>query len=184
MKTMRLGAVRNISICLSGLLNLEIHHTHHHYSLKGQNQVYLFLYFNIFFIVTITHLNSLTSSRNPNYIHVTLGAYHLADVSSVMVMRSIHYVVHEGWDPNTHQNDVALVKLPYNVTFTEFVQPVGLDRGGGDHDENIATTIGQGGTTVLMQIMDVVMSNEECAKASSTYRKVPARGGSSPWSCF
>lgn len=94
------------------------------------------------------------------------------------MMRGTRNIIHENWDSDTHQNDVALIKLPHNVIFTDFVQPVELDRGGSDHGEEIAAAVGRGtsqtgdGPSGLVYVVNVVIPNEECAKADATYQKV------------
>lgn len=124
----------------------------------------------------MTHVNELLSSGNPDHIDVTLGAYNLYDVSSLLTLHTTQFIVHEGWDPDRHQNDVALIKLPFNVTFTEFVQPVELDRGGHDNRRRMATVISWGETQIrssgLTRIDQIILSNKRCASASDFYEKV------------
>ncbi|XP_061395928.1 brachyurin-like [Musca vetustissima] len=39
-----------------------------------------------------------------------------------------NFVVHENWDPSTLSNDIALIKLPVVVDFTERIQPAALPK--------------------------------------------------------
>lgn len=36
------------------------------------------------------------------------------------------FIVHENYDPNSNYNDIALIRLARNVTFTDWVRPICL----------------------------------------------------------
>lgn len=93
-------------------------------------------------------------------------------------MNATKYVAHKGWDSDTFQNDVALIRLPYNVTFTKYIQPVILASGTDQYTGAGATLIGWGQTEtvslsyVLKQVNSTVLSNTACASAGTAYKEV------------
>lgn len=93
-------------------------------------------------------------------------------------MMSTDYVFHEDWDDSTFINDVALVRLPENVTFNEYILPVQLANGTDKYEGDEATIIGWGMTevgemsAVLKGVNSTVMSNAECASTNILYEQV------------
>lgn len=63
-------------------------------------------------------------------IEVMLGAHNIYSDSSEehgrIELQTKEYIIHPNWAPRYMRNDVALVKLPSHVTFTETIQPIRL----------------------------------------------------------
>ncbi|XP_067648521.1 brachyurin [Eurosta solidaginis] len=62
------------------------------------------------------------------HFDIYLGALTIEDGEETgrLVLRSTKFIVHEGFNPQTAANDIALVKLPMDVPFTERIQPATL----------------------------------------------------------
>lgn len=74
-------------------------------------------------VVTAAHCGKL--SRKPE---VVLGAHEVFNENEVTQIRltGSRIIIHEGYDPNTLRNDIALIELPENVTLNENIQIVPL----------------------------------------------------------
>ncbi|XP_050335439.1 brachyurin [Bactrocera neohumeralis] len=62
------------------------------------------------------------------HFDIYLGALTIEDGAETgrLVLRSNKFIVHEGFNPDTAANDIALVKLPIDVAFTARIQPATL----------------------------------------------------------
>ncbi|XP_039429218.1 brachyurin-like [Culex pipiens pallens] len=81
------------------------------------------------------------------------------------------FVVHEGFFPISMRNDIGLVRLPVEVAFSGYVQPVKLPRwSDGDFAGAVGTIAGWGTTEepatdfsdVLNYVTNPIYSNEQC----------------------
>ncbi|XP_011199236.3 brachyurin [Bactrocera dorsalis] len=62
------------------------------------------------------------------HFDIYLGALTIEDGAETgrLVLRSNKFIVHEGFNPDTAANDIALVKLPIDIAFTARIQPATL----------------------------------------------------------
>ncbi|XP_018795477.1 PREDICTED: brachyurin [Bactrocera latifrons] len=62
------------------------------------------------------------------HFDIYLGALTIEDGAETgrLVLRSNKFIVHEGFNPDTAANDIALVKLPIDVAYTARIQPATL----------------------------------------------------------
>lgn len=78
------------------------------------------------------------------------------------------FIVHRDWSAETVQNDIALLKLSKNVTFSSSVEAVNLPSEIDDYVGQVAVLIGWGRTEtgavsdVLKGVNSSVISNQEC----------------------
>lgn len=78
------------------------------------------------------------------------------------------FIVHRDWSAETVQNDIALLNLSKNVTFSSSVEAVNLPSGTDDYVGQVAVLIGWGLTEngavsdSLKGVNSSVISNEEC----------------------
>lgn len=56
------------------------------------------------------------------------GAHHIQQEEDRVEMLSTEFIVHEEWDRDKVRNDIALIKLPEPVKFSDKIQPVKLPR--------------------------------------------------------
>ncbi|XP_055608185.1 collagenase-like [Uranotaenia lowii] len=61
-----------------------------------------------------------------------------------VVMNTTDFAAHPDYDPNTLQNDIALVHLPEAVEFTDRIAPVALPAGNDDYTGRVAIASGFG----------------------------------------
>ncbi|XP_018565684.1 brachyurin [Anoplophora glabripennis] len=115
----------------------------------------------------------------PDYIVVGLGVHSLKEVGTgVLTLQTSDYVAHSGYNGDTFQNDIALIRLPQNVTFTEYIQPVQLANGINKYEGDKATLIGWGQTEsvslslVLRGVNATIMTNDACGNVNPTYKEV------------
>ncbi|KAJ8954189.1 hypothetical protein NQ318_005784, partial [Aromia moschata] len=101
----------------------------------------------------------------PDSTYVILGAHDVGAESEKgrIVIGASGYKVHEDWDNATLQNDVALIKLPYNP-------PSIYQKGNSSYADEIGTIVGWGQTevtttisNVLMKVNSKILSNEACS---------------------
>lgn len=78
------------------------------------------------------------------------------------------FIVHQDWSAETVQNDIALLQLSKNVTFSSSVEAVNLPYDIDDYVGQVAVLIGWGRTEtgtvsdVLKGVNSSVISNQEC----------------------
>ncbi|XP_058456874.1 collagenase-like [Malaya genurostris] len=84
--------------------------------------------------------------ENARSIEVTLGAVDFNDQGDDgrTVLNSTEYVRHPDYNPSTLANDVAVVKLPESVTFSDRIQPVNLPAGHSSYNRQSALISGWG----------------------------------------
>ncbi|XP_069970812.1 brachyurin-like [Penaeus vannamei] len=105
-------------------------------------------------------------------VEVVLGAHNLLEAEDTQVtMSSSDFFAHEDWDSFTVANDIALVRLPTPVEFTDSIAPVKLPSSDISVG-TIATPTGWGRqsdtaaaiSSVLRQVDVPVMESEDCDK--------------------
>ena len=55
------------------------------------------------------------------------------------------FITRDDYDTNTHENDIAILKLVETIEFNDVVQPVGLPDASTLEEYSVATVIGWGG---------------------------------------
>ncbi|KAJ3657790.1 hypothetical protein Zmor_009570 [Zophobas morio] len=104
------------------------------------------------------------------HFKIALGSNSLVGVDpDRVVIDTVQYILHENYNSNTLDNDIALVMLPYAVTFNDKIQPVALSSGTLS-DGTTATVSGWGLTsdsasepsTSLNYISLTTISNSNC----------------------
>ncbi|XP_066144714.1 uncharacterized protein [Euwallacea fornicatus] len=107
-----------------------------------------------------------------NFIAV-LGAHDLnVQEDNRLAFNTSTFIIHEGWNSNTLQNDIALVKLPEKVTFSSYISPVTMASGTDTYSGLISRVLGWGKTTygslsdVLRYVDAPVITNEQCSSYS------------------
>ncbi|XP_063599993.1 chymotrypsin BII-like [Penaeus indicus] len=105
-------------------------------------------------------------------VEVVLGAHNIFEAEDTQVtMSSSDFFTHEDWDSFSLANDIALVRLPTPVDFTESIAPVKLP----SSDISVGTTVtptgwgrpadsADGISNVLRQVDVPVMASEDCDK--------------------
>ncbi|XP_017477804.1 PREDICTED: brachyurin-like [Rhagoletis zephyria] len=107
------------------------------------------------------------------HFDIYLGALTVEDTPETgrLVLRSNKFIAHEGFNPETAANDIALIKLPVDVAFTQRIQPATLpylSRKDALTGAKVVAT-GWGANSELsnynpMQYTELrVISNQECA---------------------
>jgi secreted trypsin-like serine protease len=107
-------------------------------------------------------------------VHVHLGSYKFNDLTEPgrVMFKTTVFKKHENFDPNTLRNDLALIKLPKNVIFTDKIKPARLpwDLSGPLIGQRVVVTgWGKTGDNEMMASMlqmetIVVISNEVCSQ--------------------
>ncbi|XP_042303514.1 transmembrane protease serine 12-like [Sceloporus undulatus] len=65
--------------------------------------------------------------RNPDFWRVVIGLHHLDKYNSHTIKRRVRaIIIHSGYNINSHDNDVALLKLTRSVQYNKYVQPICL----------------------------------------------------------
>lgn len=100
---------------------------------------------------------------------VILGAHNLNEEESTTVtLNSTTFIVHEDWDENLLKNDIALVRLPRNVTLNENIATVPIAEGTDSYSGILARCLGWGKTilgslsNVLRYVDAEVLTNVNC----------------------
>ncbi|XP_019538834.3 brachyurin-like [Aedes albopictus] len=125
----------------------------------------------------ISHRYVLTAAHclyNPTSGTAIIGAHNLAEEEDhriEMDLTTDNFILHEDFFPVSMRNDLGLVRLPEEVEFSGYIQPVKLPRwSDGDFTGYMGTFAGWGVTQepateysdVLMYINNRIYSNEEC----------------------
>ncbi|XP_066260179.1 uncharacterized protein [Euwallacea similis] len=104
-----------------------------------------------------------------NFIAV-LGAHDLkTQEDNRLAFNTSTFIIHNGWNSNTLQNDIALIKLPERVTFNSYISPVTMASGIDTYAGLTSRVLGWGKTTygslsdVLRYVDAPVITNEQCS---------------------
>lgn len=107
-------------------------------------------------------------------IHVHLGCYRFNDLTEPgrVMFKTTVFKKHEHFDPKTLKNDLALIKLPTNVKFTDSIKPAQLPwnlNGPLVGQRVVVTGWGKTGdnemmSTILEVETVVIISNEVCTQ--------------------
>ncbi|XP_046384293.1 chymotrypsin-2-like [Ischnura elegans] len=91
------------------------------------------------------------------------------DESSRVVVQSLEAIIHDGYDPNTLSNDIALLKLSQPLHFNDYISPALLPTNDDTYVNEPAWISGWGSsyeggshTGVLQYAPVTVISNDEC----------------------
>ncbi|KAI9559659.1 hypothetical protein GHT06_013664 [Daphnia sinensis] len=135
-----------------------------------------------------------------NLIHITLGAHDVEDENEVYQERytSREYVIHPDWDSETLHADIALVRLPINISFSKYIHPVCLDSPSDPVVNYVKDTVvltgwgltsdeSDGISSVLRKTIVTVITNEKCLEQYDTVitdEMICTNGEDHQGSCF
>ncbi|XP_046384295.1 chymotrypsin-1-like [Ischnura elegans] len=93
------------------------------------------------------------------------------DENSRVVVQSLEAIIHDGYDPNTLSNDIALLKLSQKLHFNDYISPALLPTNDDTYANEPAWISGWGSShaggshaDVLQYAPVTVISNDECRK--------------------
>ncbi|KAM8710567.1 hypothetical protein ACLKA7_017225 [Drosophila subpalustris] len=105
-----------------------------------------------------------------------------------LIVKGTNIVVHPEWDPNQNINDIALIKLPADLQFDDYIQPAQLPDPNQFYENESGVISGWGQASVpglptntLMALNVTILSNEECKSIQHKYS--PGGFFSSSWIC-
>ena len=111
--------------------------------------------------------------KDISYVLVILGAQLLRQDESTQVriyVRPSGVVSHPQYDPETNQNDIAMIKLPSAVTFNDAISPIAFAEGINDFVGDTGVMSGWGffdktnKQSMFLRFADVkVITNSECS---------------------
>ncbi|KAL7732204.1 hypothetical protein ACLKA6_018444 [Drosophila palustris] len=94
-----------------------------------------------------------------------------------------YIVVHPEWDPKQDINDIALIKLPADLQFDDYIKPAQLpDPNQSYENESAVVSVYASSTGQLMYSNETVLSNEKCRCTLQRYR--PGVFFPSSWICL
>lgn len=125
-------------------------------------------------------LTAAHCTDNATFFDVLLGAHNVrlpaTDEPTRVEIRSTEYTMHPNWGPRLLRNDMALIKLPTPVEFTDAIQPIclapstepdhagdPLHVSGWGKPSDAATSI----SPVLREVDVVGITNQECVQSYS-----------------
>ncbi|XP_078577348.1 trypsin-3-like [Branchiostoma floridae x Branchiostoma japonicum] len=119
-------------------------------------------------IVTAAHC--VDGQSNPSQWRVSLGSHRRTSTDSTQQDFSVtRIIMHESYDSNRINNDVALMKLSGNAQFNNYVSPICLPTQDVAAGTNCVTTgwgdTGSGASTYLMQATVPIMEWNKCNSA-------------------
>ncbi|XP_062542073.1 collagenase-like [Armigeres subalbatus] len=109
--------------------------------------------------------------QDASSVEVTMGTILLrsSEDDGRVVMNSTDFIVYPEYNPQTAENDIALVRLPQRVQFSNRIQAVQLPTGHNDYNRRMATVSGwgktsdMGGVAQRLQYATLqVIRNNEC----------------------
>ncbi|XP_034482748.1 collagenase-like [Drosophila innubila] len=121
--------------------------------------------------VIISNRRILTTARcipkNLDFITIYLGAVDIKNEmemgKQLLYVREKNIVVHPEWDPDQNINNIALIKLPADLQFDEYVQPIQLPDPDKSYDYDIGVFSAYGSSNDQLMYSNVtILSNEEC----------------------
>ncbi|XP_061568161.1 transmembrane protease serine 9-like [Cololabis saira] len=121
-------------------------------------------------VLTAAHC---VNGRSPSQITVYLGRQSQEGLNPNEVSRSVtQIIIHPGYDSDTFDNDISLLKLSSSVTFSNYISPVCLAASGSTFFSGVDTwitgwgTIGSGvdlpSPKNLMEVEVPVVGNRQC----------------------
>ncbi|KAH8320243.1 hypothetical protein KR067_010731 [Drosophila pandora] len=109
---------------------------------------------------------------NLHAIRIFFGALYSTDTfepgKKRLIVKRKDIVIHEDWYDNIFYNDIALIKLPIDVNFNEYIQPAKLPSPTATYNGSLATASGWGNNEFILstqlKYFDVsIISNDECS---------------------
>lgn len=122
-------------------------------------------------ILTAAHcLDHFTENHNISVLSIRVGSSYLQREGTVYGLREV--IIHDKYDPNTYDYDIAILKLSSSLTFSNAVQPVILSRSRVDlKDDELVQVSGWGRirtggplAETLQKINMPVLNQQECAR--------------------
>ncbi|XP_073688771.1 trypsin-like [Garra rufa] len=111
----------------------------------------------------------------PSSIKIYLGRHRRIGENPNEISRNVIQIInHPKYDPDTHDNDIALVKLSSSVTFNDYISPICLAAAGSTFAEDTESWVTGWGTlssegnnfaTILQEVMIPVVSKKACNSA-------------------
>ncbi|KAL7732203.1 hypothetical protein ACLKA6_018443 [Drosophila palustris] len=106
-----------------------------------------------------------------------------------LIVKGTNIVVHPEWDPNQHLNDIALIKLPADLQFDDYIKPAQFPDPNQFYENESGVISGWGQASVpgpmtntLMFSNVTILSNEECKSIEHKY--YPGMFFPSSWICI
>lgn len=127
--------------------------------------------------LALTAAHCVTAKKN---VHVHLGAHKFDQVNETgrvnLQCDKNNIFRHTGFDPNTLEHDLAIVKFPYSIKFTDRIQPVQMPLDIKDSLEGKRCVISgwgkkgddEGLTPILQKQVLTMISNERCSSFYKT----------------
>jgi len=120
-------------------------------------------------ILTAAHCVAHMSKYDVQNLRVRLGDHNIHQNSDNVEKRVKRVIRHKGFSSSTLWNDVAVLTLEDDVSFTDNIQPICLPKGSSSYLDNIVTVAGwgtlkEGGKqpSTLRKVDVKVWSNERC----------------------
>lgn len=82
--------------------------------------------YNIIYAVIYKQLHNINTYFRADSVEVILGAHNISNVEETQVrLNSSTFIIHNEYNPETHLNDIAIVKLPVKVNLTgKFIKKI------------------------------------------------------------
>ncbi|XP_034482746.1 plasma kallikrein-like [Drosophila innubila] len=118
---------------------------------------------------------------NLNVVNIYFGAVARLNIKETgqqrLIVKRKNIVVHPEWDYGQTINDIAVIRLPADLQFDEYIQPAKLPDPTQPYDNESGVVSGWGITSVpgsmskqLMYFNVTILSNEECKFIVGRYR--------------
>ncbi|ENN74004.1 brachyurin [Dendroctonus ponderosae] len=118
-------------------------------------------------------LTAAHCAESATSIVVILGSHNLAEEEDTRIIYNTStFIIHENWDADTLQNDIALIKLPTSVKLSSYINVVPIASGSDLYEGLTGQCLGWGKTLLgslsdELRYVDVeVISNDNCSSYS------------------
>lgn len=87
---------------------------------------------------------------------VILGSHNLAEEEDTrLIYNTSTFIIHENWDADTLQNDIALIKLPKSVALSSYINAVPIAAGSDLYEGLTGRCLGWGKTILGNVFMNI-----------------------------
>nr|ADZ99801.1 FRPB [Drosophila mojavensis wrigleyi] len=128
-------------------------------------------------ILTAAHCLDGTSERIKIYLGAVDKSNSTETGQQIVIVEAGSYVIHEEWDLCEVVNDIALIKLPTDLEFNQYIQPAKLPEPNSLHADTNAIVSGWGKVNggffpSHLQYMNVLtLSNKDCESLKDSNKK-------------
>nr|ADZ99814.1 FRPB [Drosophila mojavensis mojavensis] len=129
-------------------------------------------------ILTAAHcLDGKTSERIKIYLGAVDKSNSTETGQQIVIVEAGSYVIHEEWDMCEIVNDIALIKLPTDLEFNQYIQPAKLPEPNSPYANTNAIVSGWGKVNggffpSHLQYMNVItLSNKDCESLKDSNKK-------------